>query len=94
MDSWPEVLDEMERRLVDAEVAMAAGEFWFDPVTVPESLGPLPADCRGRARAVYTATLAAESRLSMAMAEVVARMGGRSSSSESRPRPAYVDRRA
>lgn len=94
IDSWPAALDEMERRLAEAEAAMARGEFHFDPVPVPDSLGPLPAGCRARAESLYVATRTLEEHLSLAMAELVGHLGGRSRGSELRPAPTYVDRLA
>lgn len=92
MDSWPSVLDEMERRLADAEAAVAAGNYSFDPVIIPASLGPLPATCRARAEAIYVATAEMEGRLSLAMAEIAGHLGRRPTGPEPRPMPAYVDR--
>ncbi len=94
MDCWTSVLDEMERRLDAAEAAMAAGEYSFEPLQIPESLGPLPPSCRARAEAVYIATVELEDRLSVAMAEIAGYLGRRPSTEELRPVPAYVDRRA
>lgn len=94
MDSWPAVLDEMERRLCDAEVSMEAGEFRFEAVDVPASLGPLPAIHRDRAERLRRDTLDAERRVEAAMAVIREREGGRSLLPQVRPVPAYFDRRA
>lgn len=92
MDCWPSVLDEMERRLADAEAAMAVGDYSFEPVAIPASLGALPATCWARAEAVYVATVEMEGRLSVAMAQIAGHLGRRRSRQEARPMPAYVDR--
>lgn len=94
MDCWPSVLDEMERRLADAEAAIAAGDYSFEPVAIPASLGPLPPTCRERAEAIYVATVEMEGRLSLAMAEIAGHLGRRPSGPELRPVPAYVDQMA
>lgn len=92
MDCWPSILDEMERRLDAAEQAMAAGDFSFEPVPIPASLGPLPPSCRARAEALFVATVELEGRLSVAMAEIAGYLGRRPLTDEPRPVPAYVDR--
>lgn len=94
MDCWTSVLDEMERRLGAAEQAMAAGDFSYEALQIPDSLGPLPSECRERAEAIYVATVELEGRLSVAMAEMAGYLGRRPSTEETRPAPAYVDRRA
>lgn len=94
MDCWASLLDEMERRLADAETAMAVGEYSFEPVAIPPSLGPMPESCRARAEAIYVATVEMEGRLSVAVADIAGHLGCRPTRPELRPVPAYVDRMA
>ncbi len=47
---WPEVLDDIEERLVDVDRELTTGGPAVSPFALPAGLGPLPADLRERAR--------------------------------------------
>ncbi len=46
---WPEFLDDVEERLVDADRMLLTGGPAVTPFVMPDDLGPLPADLQDRA---------------------------------------------
>jgi hypothetical protein len=93
---WTGVLDAMERRLVLAERFLAGEEVHLDHFVLPDGLGPLPAELRPRARALFEATGQAESRLAVEMERMTRRVRPASllAGGDDRPAPSYVDRSA
>jgi hypothetical protein len=55
---WPEVLDDMESRLVDVDRVLATGGAAVSPFVLPDDLGPLPDELRQRATHVLHETRA------------------------------------
>ena len=55
---WPEFLDDVEERLVDADRTLRTGEPVVSPFVMPGDLGPLPADLQQRATRALRSTVA------------------------------------
>ena len=55
---WPELLDDIERRLADVDRELSAGGPPVSAFELPDDLGPLPADLRPRATKALRHTLA------------------------------------
>ncbi len=63
---WPEVLDDMERRLADVDTELGTGGPAVPPFVLPADLGPLPADLRQRATRALRQTQAKQAEVEAA----------------------------
>jgi hypothetical protein len=63
---WPEVLDDMERRLADVDRELETGGPAVPPLALPADLGPLPADLRPRATRALQQTRAKQGQVEQA----------------------------
>jgi hypothetical protein len=80
---WPELLDDIERRLADVERGLTTGALAVSPFALPQDLGPVPEHLRARAAEALRQTLALETEVestrervadSLRRARVVTRM--------------------
>jgi hypothetical protein len=86
---WPEVLDDMERRLDDVDRELSSGGPAVAPFALPDDLGPLPVDLRERARRALTETRARQTEVEAARDRVAAAL--RQSRTVPREPAAYLD---
>lgn len=93
MPTWTEVLDEMERRLAEADRALAGEAVRISPFEIPDVAERLPSNEWDRARAVLAATLVMEQRIEAEMGTMSTRLRARPSI-QGRPAPTYFDRSA
>ncbi len=63
---WPEVLDDMERRLAEVDRELGTGGPAVSPFALPADLGPLPADLRVRATRALRQTRAKQAEVEAA----------------------------
>ncbi len=91
MSSWVAVLEEMEARVADVDRVLLQGGVPVSKLEIPDGLGPLPQNLRGRAERVYALTVDAEFRVEAARDGVLSALR---SSPERPAAPSYVDRRA
>lgn len=89
--TWDEILDDMEDRLLRADLVLAGHGPAPDPFELPADMGPIPAGLEGRARAVLHRTLRTERALEAARLRIVDRLAADGHSA--RLAPAYVDTR-
>ena len=89
--AWPELLDEMERRLADVERGLTTGAVTVSPFVLPEDLGPLPPDLRERAARALRATVAMEAEVESSRERVADAL--RRSRVPTRRPAAYLDTR-
>lgn len=86
---WPEVLDEMERRLADVDRELRSGGPAVAPWALPDDLGPLPAELRPRARQTLALTRAKQAEAEEARARIGEAL--RQGRTVAREPAAYVD---
>ena len=92
---WSRLLDDMERRVDQAERFLAGEDVAMDDYARPSGLGPLPVELAERARRVHGATVDVERRLAEEMERVTTRLRHSATAfGPERPEPVYFDRTA
>jgi hypothetical protein len=68
---WPELLDDIERRLAQVDRELATGGPAVAPFEMPDDLGPLPPELRQRAERMLRETLTKQAAVEQARDRIV-----------------------
>lgn len=88
---WPELLDDIERRLADVKRGLTTGDVTVSPFVLPDDLGPVPPGLRAQVAQALRETLALEAEVESSRERVADAL--RQSRVPTRGPAAYIDTR-